>query len=179
MHHNVPESAGLVCTQQGNSKVPARAIGCFKLNAGRAMSLTPNVPGELRIAHGRVWVTLGESFGESLSHAGEGAAVRAGDHFLGAGDLLRLQPGQHVVMEVYEKNADKTASQPIYFSWEPDAATSRVAFPRRAQHAPAGVRQPLLDLGVALHQAGWALSRLAQGMAGHAVCTLMPRRTAP
>jgi hypothetical protein len=171
MHHNIPDSAGLICSQQADGQVPARAVGCFKLNAGRAMSLTPNVPGELRIAHGRVWVTFG--------HAADDASVRAGDYFLGAGDLLRLLPGQQLVMEVHDKNTPQHADQSVYFSWEPDAAMDLAASPRRVQHAHAGVRQPLLDLGAALHQAGGAFGRLVQGLAAHAVCTLTLRRSTP
>ena len=167
MHHNIPHSAGLICSQQAAPPVPARAIGCFKINAGNALTLTPNAPGELRIAHGRVWVTFG--------HAADDASVRAGDYFLHAGDLLRLLPGQQLVIEAHEKHADESA----YFSWEPDAAMSPAALLRRVQHAHAGVRQPLLDLGTALQHAGWAFGRLVQGLAAHLVCTLTLRRGMP
>ena len=170
MHHNISRSAGLICSQQANTQVPTRAVGCFKLSAGRAMSLTPNVPGELRIAHGRVWLTFG--------HAADEVAVRAGDYFLDAGDLLHLAPGQQLVMEAYEHSPDKNALNPVYFSWKPDAAPSKVAFPRRAQYTRCDVQQPLRDLGGALHQAAWALGRLAQGVAGNLACTLMRRHTA-
>ena len=104
--------------------------------------------------------------------------MRAGDHFLGAGDLLRLLPGQQLVMEAYEKDADASA----YFSWEPDAAmnfATPASLPRRVQHAHAGVRQPLLDLGAALQHAAWAFGRLVQGLAAHLVSTLTLRRGMP
>ena len=161
MHHNIPHSTSLICSQQPVDNVPTRAVGCFKLSAGRAMSLTPTVPGELRIAHGRVWLTFG--------NAADNAAVRAGDYFLDAGDLVRLYPGQRLVMEVISKNTD----QSVYFSWEPDAALSLAASPRRAHCTQIDVQQPLRDLGGALHQAGWALGRMAQGLAGNLACTLM------
>lgn len=151
-------------------KIPARAVGCFKLNAGHAMSLTPNAPGELRIAHGRVWLTFG--------HAADDAAIRAGDYFLDAGDLVRLLPGQQLVMEVHQQRTDKNAFDPAYFTWEPDAVTSKVALPLEARYARCDVRQPLRDLGEALHQAGGALGRLAQGVAGNLACTLMRRHMA-
>ena len=170
MHHNIPHSAGLICSQQANHQVPARAVGCFKLSAGRAMSLTPSVPGELRIAHGRVWLTFG--------HAADEAAVRAGDYFLDAGDLLRLLPGQQLVMEVHQQSTDKNAFDCVYFSWEPDAALSLAASSRRAQYTRVDVQQPLRDLGGALHQAGGALGRLAQGVAGNLACALMRRHMA-
>lgn len=167
MHHSITPTAGLICSQQATNQVPAHAVGCFKLPAGRAMSLTPSVPGELRIAHGRVWVTFANAVNDSTA--------RAGDHFLDAGDLLRLQPGQQLVLEMVEKNS----CQSVYFSWEPDAVLGLAASPRRVQLAPAEVRQPMLDLGAALHQAGWALGRLVQGLAAHVVRTLMLRRSTP
>ena len=161
MHHNIPHSTSLICSQQPVDNVPTRAVGCFKLNAGRAMSLTPTVQGELRIAHGQAWLTFG--------NAADNAAVRAGDYFLDAGDLVRLYPGQRLVMEVISKNTD----QSVYFSWEPDAALSLAASPQRAHCTQIDVQQPLRDLGGALHQAGWALGRMAQGLAGNLACTLM------
>ncbi len=151
-------------------KIPARAVGCFKLNAGHAMSLTPNAPGELRIAHGRVWLTFG--------HAADDAAIRAGDYFLDAGDLVRLLPGQQLVMEVHQQSTDKNAFDAVYFTWEPDAALNLAASPRRARYTRVDVQQPLRDLGEALHQAGGALGRLAQGVAGNLACTLMRRHMA-
>ncbi len=159
--------AGLICSQQATNQVPAHAVGCFKLSAGRAMSLTPQVPGELRMAHGRAWVTF--------ANAANDSTARAGDHFLAAGDLLRLQAGQHLVLEMIENNPQ----QSVYFSWEPDTVLSLEASPRQLQLGQAEVRQPLLDLGAALHQAGWALGRLVYGLAAHAVCTLTLRRSTP
>jgi len=140
--------AGLICTQQATHQVPALAVGCFKLSAGRAMSLTPTVPGELRMTYGRVWVTF--------TNAANDSTARAGDHFLAAGDLLRLQAGQQLVLEMIENNAH----QSVYFSWETDAVLNVAASPRRRQIAQAEVRQPLLALGACLRQAAWALSRL-------------------
>ena len=167
MHHSINPKAGLICSQQATNLVPAHAVGCFKLSAGRAMSLTPSVPGELRIAHGRVWVTFANAVNDSTA--------RAGDHFLDAGDLLRLQPGQQLVLEMVGKNA----SESVYFSWEPDAIKPLAVIPRRTQLAKAEVRQPLRDLHAALHQAGWALGRLVQGLAAHAVCRLTLRGSTP
>ena len=120
------------------------------------MSLTPRAPGELRIAHGKAWVTFG--------NAANDITARAGDHFLGAGDMLRLLPGQQLVMESHEKNDNAF----LYFSWEPDAAVSCAASSRSAQSSRVQVRQLLRDLGLALHLAGNALSRLVQGLAAGA-----------
>ena len=152
MHHSIEPKlftqAGLICTQQATHQVPAQAVGCFKLSAGRAMSLTPTVPGELRMAHGRVWVTF--------TNAANDSTARAGDHFLAAGDLLRLQAGQQLVLEMVGNNPHES----VYFSWETDTVLSVAASPRRRQLAQAEVRQPLLDLGACLRQAAWALIRL-------------------
>ena len=159
------DSASLICSQQAMNQIPARAVGCFKLHARRAMSLVPNTSGELRIAHGQVWVTY--------ANAALDVSARAGDHFLQPGDVLHLTCGQKVVMEAF----DSSPNTSVYFSWEPDAVASQRVSSRRLQPAQSEVRQALLDLVAALHQAGWALGRLVQGLAGHAVCTLMPRRS--
>ena len=166
LHHNIPHSADLICSQQAMEKLPARAVGCFRLSIGCAMSLTPNVPGELRIALGRVWATLG--------HALDNESVRAGDHFLNAGEVMHLERGHHLVMEAYDKNT----GQPVYFSWEPDAALSRVKSPRRPQHARVDVQLALRDVGSALHQAGWSLGRLMQVVAGNLACAMMRHHAA-
>ena len=112
------------------------------------MRLTPTVPGELRMAYGRVWVTF--------TNAANDSTARAGEHFLAAGDLLRLQAGQQLVLEMIESNPQQSA----YFSWETNAVLNVAASPRRRQLAQAEVRQLLLDLGACLRQAAWALSRL-------------------
>lgn len=128
------------------------------------MTLAPRAAGELRIAHGRVWVTFGIGAND--------VTAQAGDHFLDAGDLLRLLPGQNVVMQGYEK----TANASVYFSWEPDAAVGPAASSRPVQSARIDVRQPLNDLGLALHLAGNALGRLVQGLAAGLAGALVPHR---
>lgn len=112
------------------------------------MRLTPTVPGELCMAYGRVWVTF--------TNAANDSTARAGDHFLAAGDLLLLQAGQQLVLEMVGNNPH----QSVYFSWYTNAVLNVAASPRRRQLAQAEVRQPLLDLGACLRQAAWALSRL-------------------
>lgn len=176
MHHVIPNIFGLICSSQAIDRTPARAVGCFKLPTHRALTLSIKAPGELRIAHGRVWLTL--------TDAVQDETVRAGDHFLKAGELLRLARGQQVVMEALDtqpaSSLNSSAISSAYFSWEPDAAlslTARALLPRRVQYAHAEVRQPLLDLGVALHQAGWALGRLVHGLSRGLACTLMLRRS--
>ncbi|NQW94249.1 MAG: DUF2917 domain-containing protein [Polaromonas sp.] len=110
------------------------------------MSLSIRAPGELRIAHGRVWVTF--------ANAADDTSVRAGDYFLSAGEVLRLASDQQVVMESIDEQSHWSANSSVFFRWEPDAAMSQAGSSRRVQHARPEVRQPLLDLAAALHQAG-------------------------
>ncbi len=170
MPHSIPNSAGLICTSQASERTPARAVGCFNLPARRALTLRIKAPGELRITHGRVWVTYVD--------AANDASVRAGDHFLQAGEVLHLAGSQQVVMEALDAPSSTPENSSVYFSWEPQAALNLVASHRRVQHAHE-VRQPLSDLGTALHQALWAAGRLAQGLAASLACTLMPGRHTP
>lgn len=110
--------------------------------------------------------------------------MRGGDHFLGAGEALRLLPGQVLVMESWH-----TASpSPAYFSWDPLPAAAGVTLARPSRHAlaqraaslpwRAGVAQPLRDLRGALGLAAAASGRLAVGLAGMAgvgFLALLPR----
>ncbi len=167
MNHATPDFYRLICSCQALLPTPAHAVGCFKLPHRHAMTLTITAPGELRIAHGRVWVTF--------ANAAQDASVRAGDHFLQLGDVLHLACGQQVVMETLDAGPDAAA----YFSWQPDAALSaaRAVSTPLLQHAE--IRQPLLELSAALHQAGRAFRRLLHGLGSSLACTLMVRRSAP
>jgi hypothetical protein len=138
--------------------------GCWKLGSGRALTLRPTEAGVLRIAHGQVWLTFDNA------HQDDG--VRGGDHFLSAGEELRLLPGQVLVMESWHA----ANVSPAYFSWDPLPAAAGVALARPSRHAlaqravslpwRAGVAQPLRDLRGALGLAGVASGRLAFGLAG-------------
>ena len=150
--------------------------GCWKLDGGRALTLRPTQAGVLRIAHGQVWITFNNA------HQDDG--VRGGDHFLGAGEELRLLPGQVLVMESWHA----ANASPAYFRWDPLpvaagvalASPSRHALAQRAVSLPwrAGVAQPLRDLRGALGLAAAASSRLAFGLTGvfgAALLVLLPR----
>jgi hypothetical protein len=138
--------------------------GCWKLGSGRALTLRPTEAGVLRIAHGQVWLTFDNA------HQDDG--VRGGDHFMGAGEELRLLPGQVLVMESWHA----ANASPAYFSWDPLPAAAGVALARPSRHVlaqravslpwRAGVAQPLRDLRGALGLAGVASGRLAFGLAG-------------
>ena len=165
MHHDIPAPASLICSCHATQSTPAQAVGCVKLPPRRAVTLAIRAPGQLRISHGRVWVTCG--------NADDTARARAGDHFLNAGEVLPLAWGQQVVMESMDAQSDSTA----YFNWEPDVAALQAASPRHLQYARSEVRQPLLDLAAALHQVGWALGQLGHGVSRSLAYSLMPRRS--
>jgi hypothetical protein len=150
--------------------------GCWKLGTGRAVTLRPSKAGVLRIAHGQVWLTF--------NNAHEDDGVRGGDHFLGAGEELKLLPGQTLVLESWHA----ASASPAYFSWDPLPAAAGVALANPSRHAlaqravslpwRAGVAQPFRDLRGALGLAAAATGRLAFGMAGlagGALLMLLPR----
>ena len=125
--------------------------GCWKLAAGRALTVRAAQAGVLRIAHGRVWATFDLAEGDSR--------VRAGDHFLSRGESLELQAGQSLVIESYGSGQPTSA----YFSWEPAAARA-LAFQPAAAGWRAEVLQPLSDLRTAGGLATAAMARLASGL---------------
>ena len=83
--------------------------GHWALASGQAISLRSRAPGVLRVAQGRVWITL------SGPHPALGREL--GDHFLRQGESLPLRAGSCVVMESWCEAADTQAC----FEWVPDA----------------------------------------------------------
>lgn len=129
---------------------PVTALpGTWKLARGRAITLRPTQDGVLRIAHGRVWATVGGAHGVHPDDSG--------DHVLEVGRSMWLRAGQSVVIEAWNRCGAS------YFSWDPVPAA--VAVPARPQLNLAGVLQPLADLRQASGLAGAALARLAAGVA--------------
>lgn len=131
--------------------VPAHArAGQWRLHPGHAMTLCPQKTAQLRVRHGRVWVT----------YAGiEGVAPEAaGDHFLGVGDALTVPAGARLVMEPLAMPGD---ASPVCFDWH-DSALS--AAPGRFARE---VGAPARDLAAALGQSALALARLLRGLAGY------------
>jgi hypothetical protein len=126
-----------------------------RLEAGQAVKLRAKKLSVLRIAHGRVWVTL--------SDIGPYSRVLAGDHFLSRGESITLLPGQELVMEAFGRG-EKTSAQ---FSWGPPGAVAAVARVLPTAHWRGGVMQPLLDLRHAGGLAARAMGRLVLGV-GHA-----------
>lgn len=146
-------------TQTPHQSLSSAALpGCWKLDAGRALTLTPSGAGVLRIAEGRVWVTM-----DTLQRD----AQAAGDLFLVPGRGMVVQAGQRLVLE--SSGADRGAA--AYFSWDPLPQTQAQAVDRALQVGrwQQSVAQPVRDLGRALGQAGAALARLALGLVGLAL----------
>jgi Protein of unknown function (DUF2917) len=127
-----------------------------RLPAGQAVKLRANKLSVLRIAHGRVWVTLSE--------VGPYSRVIAGDHFLSRGDSLTLLPGQELVMEPFGRGEKKSAQ----FSWGPPGAAV-VTHVAAVPNWRGGVMQPLLDLRHAGGLAARAMGRLVLGLGNAAV----------
>src|SRR5438105_10230393 len=115
--------------------------GTWKLAAGRAITLEPRDPGVLKVAHGRLWLTL------EGPHPGR--LDESGDRIMAVGEQLRLKPGQRVVVEAWNDRC------PAYFSWDPLPAAAPA---RRIRTAD--VMQPLADLRLALVFGGHAVARL-------------------
>jgi Protein of unknown function (DUF2917) len=132
--------------------------GAFALRAGRAITLSPNANAVLRITHGAAWVTL---------------PSQPGDHFLRAGDSLRISACDSVVMEAWQV----PAAQSLYFDWDPlpmQIAAPKVAPARGSRlNAPAwsaprpsycaAVLLPLADLRAAAVLGAGAAGRLVTG----------------
>ena len=157
--------------------VPARpAADCWKLAAGKALSLHPRAFGLLEITQGRVWLTMS---GVLADWPGAPA-----DIVLGAGEQLAIAPGQHVVMEPWEPDAPGAE---VSFRW--DCVAAALAQPSRpsqrsvaARDWESGVVQPLCDLVQAFVQGGRAVAdgaraggRVATGLVRFA----LGRTTAP
>lgn len=126
-------------------------FGFWKLAPGRTLSLQPRNAGLLRVAQGQVWVTLGVQ-----QH---GAGNELGDYFLRAGEQLTVNPGQHLVLEPFER-ADQQA---VFFEWTPSIETTSTLSVRNAS----AVTQPLRELGLALGMVGTALVHLCAGLASY------------
>jgi Protein of unknown function (DUF2917) len=147
--------------------------GSFALRAGRAMALRPHAAALLHISQGAAWVTL---------------PSQPGDHFLQAGDTLRVEAGDRVVMEPWRApDAPMPATETLYFDWDPvplqvaksigapqaaqDAVALRGSWHRLAAQPTsranycAAVLAPLADLRAAAALGTGAAARLAAGLA--------------
>lgn len=129
-----------------------RAVaGCWKLAAGRALSLHPQMPGMLEIVQGQVWLTFG------TPHAGQPA--READWVLQAGEHITIPAGRHVVVEAWTpRGAPQTG---VAFDWKavPAAAPTQPARGPDGAEWQRSVAQPVRELLQALHHGGLAVGR--------------------
>lgn len=137
--------------------------GSWKLEAGRALTLQPTQAGVLRIAQGRMWVTMDLLRGDVQA---------SGDLFLVPGRGLAVQAGQRIVLE--PAGVDREAA--AWFSWDPLPQSRAVqAAVRGVGRWQQAVLWPVRDLGLALGQAGAAVGRLLLGVAWLALGPMRPQ----
>ncbi|WP_427914682.1 DUF2917 domain-containing protein [Ramlibacter sp. MMS24-I3-19] len=143
----------LALRESQQSRPPA--AGAWKLEAGRALTLHPAEPGELRVHEGRLWATL------DGPHSGSMRGL--GDLVIEGGGTLQLRAGQRVVIE------PAGIAEAVYFSW-----TVAEQSPRVPCWEPVAQSWRELQAGLAL--TGGAAARLATGLAAVGLASL-PRRT--
>lgn len=151
------------------------AAGCWKLAAGRALSLHPRHPRQrsvLEIAQGRVWLTVSPASPWHSRQSAAAAASAAVDQVLQAGERLTIEPGQHVVMEAWSQSGEGPNADAVAFRWDraPAAAWAPSLAGLQAHTSAAsdwecGVVQPLRDLVHALGQGGRAVGTALADMA--------------
>lgn len=131
----------------------ANPSGHWLLQTGRAVTVLSKGGGQLRIARGQVWATLGSAHDNHYPwHAAplEPCAV-VKDYFLSAGDALVVPPGARVVLESTGRKQDL----PVAFDWDYVLPSAKA---RRASRAE--VAQATGELGAALGDVRRALRRL-------------------
>lgn len=142
----------LMLTLSGCVQPAQRCItaGNWAIKTGRALTLSPQTAGVLRVRSGRIWLT------QQGPHR-FGAEHRGGDEFLEAGASVCLLPGQQVVLEAWPRDGECGT----WFAWDPKPACGVLAV---AQLWQQGVREPLQELGRAVVPVVQALGRLAWGL---------------
>ncbi len=123
----------------------AHQSGNWLLQTGRAISLMPAAGGQLTVASGQLWATLGEGGPALRRNARLARCATLQDHFLNAGDT-------RLVIE----SMGRAQTAPAAFAWGllPQLAL-QTARPRRA-----GVVQAAGEVVQALGQVAQALRRL-------------------
>jgi hypothetical protein len=148
--------ASQTLTQMQQSTATPALPGTWKLPAGCAITFQPREAGVLRVAHGQLWATF------DGPHSGPPNDL--GDHVIGAGEQLRLRPGQRLVIETWNTHAAAC------FSWDPLPLAARTGAPRIA-----AVVQPLADLRLAFSFGAGAAGRLIKGLVALAWGVLVAR----
>lgn len=148
-----------------NAPAPSLLAGLWHLAPGRTVSLQPKARSVLRIAQGRVWVTMG-------ARQGLAGQADSGDLVLHAGDELAVPAGVHLVMECWPAQPGQTsqAGKGVRFDFSAPAAVLAAATPRFQREVVNPARdmgQALLASAGALGRAAWALARVLRGLAGY------------
>ena len=129
---------------------PVNPSGHWLLQGDRAVTVLSKGGGQLRVARGQVWATLGSAPGyyKLRRQAPLERCASVKDYFLNAGDTLVVPPGVRMVME----SVGRTQDLPVAFDWNLKAQsnhTSRIE-----------VTQATGELGAAVGDVGRALRRL-------------------
>jgi Protein of unknown function (DUF2917) len=155
----------LSAARSASAAVCAASPAAFALPAGQALTLQPATAAVLRITQGTAWVTL-----PSLP----------GDHFLRAGDALRVPVGDKLVMEAWPHSA----ADPLRFAWDAAPAALPANLPVTLpvnMAAPlsycSAVLVPLADLRAALALSAGAAARLLLGLGALGVGVLLDAAT--
>ena len=126
--------------------------GNWLLETGRAITVTSRSGGQLLVARGRLWATLGAGSTHAWSADPLAPCTRLTDYFLNAGDTLAVPPGASVVIE----SMGQSQSLPVAFAWAHAVPVVRPERPSRV-----AVAQAAGELGRALGQVLLAARRLA------------------
>ena len=148
--------------QPSSSLAPATGVPVvgWHLGARRTVSLLPKAHGVLRIAQGRVWVTMG-------ALQGLAGQPDSGDVVLHAGEELAVPSGAHLVMECWPVQP----GEEVRFDWSERVAAPSAVVPRfqREVVSPAqDLVQALQTSARALGRVAWAFARVFRGLAGYA-----------
>ena len=138
---------------QSSANQPVNPSGHWLLQTNRAMTVHSKGGGQLSIARGRVWATLGSARGYPYPWHNtplEPCAMLK-DYFLNAGDTLVVPPRARVVIESMGDAKDL----PVAFDWESVPKAARVSRTSRSEVVLAAGQ-----LGDALGEVGRALRRL-------------------
>ena len=126
------QSASLDATSQ---------TGNWLLETGRAITVLSRSGGQLQVARGQIWATLGTANIHPWSAAPLEPCAMPHDYFLSAGDTLLVPPGARVVME----SMGHAQSLPVAFAWGYAAQPARPSQVEVVQ-AAGELRQALVQL---------------------------------
>ena len=134
--------------------------GNWLLETGRAITVTSRRGGQLRVARGRVWATLGANNTAAWRSVPLEPCAMLEDYFLSAGDMLSVPPGAKVVIESMEQ----TEAAPVAFSWG---------------HAPQPVSASRTELAQASSELGFALGQAVRALRRLVAAVLVGQKPVP